>query len=313
MQTAANQKARTMTMTSASARTEPLPLAPPRRLGRWIIITLLVLMGGLVAQSLVSNPRFGWPVVAEFFFDERILKGLGNTFMLTVVSMFIGVVLGGVLGIMTLSPSRIISGAAGAYIWFFRGTPVFVQLLFWGSISALYPVISLGIPFGPQWFEMSANSLITPIAAAILGLGLNEAAYMAEIVRASIKSVDNGVREAAQALGMGRFLTLRRIVLPQAMPVLIPPTGNQVIGMLKTSSLVAVLAFPELLYSAQLIYSVNYQTIPLLITASLWYLLVTTVLTIGQYFLERHYGRSLTAIQPRKKPLTRLSRNGESA
>ena len=291
-------------MTSTIPPLSSLPIARPRRVGRSIIVVVLFVVGGLVAYSLVTNPRFGWPIVAEWFFSERILAGLGNTLMLTVISMVIGIVLGGVLGIMTLSTNKIILGAAGMYIWFFRGTPVFVQLLFWGSISALYPVISLGIPFGPQWFEFSANSVITPLGAAILGLGLNEGAYMAEIVRASIKSVDSGQREAAGALGMSRFLTLWRVVLPQAMPILIPPTGNQVIGMLKTSSLVAVLAFPELLYSAQLIYAVNYQTIPLLITASLWYLLVTTVLTIGQYFLEKYYGRSLAALQPRKRPST---------
>ncbi|RWZ68349.1 amino acid ABC transporter permease [Labedella populi] len=282
-------------------RSAPLPVARQRHYGRWVVVVVLVAVGGFVTFSLVTNPRFGWPVVFEWFTSERILSGLLNTLELTLISMVIGVVLGGVVGIMRLSTNPVIAGASWAFVWFFRGTPVFVQLLFWGSISALYPVIVLGVPFGPSFAEFSANDLITPFAAAILGLGLNEAAYMAEIVRAGVRSVDEGQREAAAALGMGRARIMWRVVLPQAMPVLIPPTGNELIGLLKTTSMVAVLAFPELLYSAQLIYAVNYQTIPLLITASLWYLIVTSVLSIGQYVLERHYGRSFSARVSRKK------------
>jgi len=287
------------TSTNETARTS-LPIARQKHIGRWIVVLVLLAIGGLVAYSMVTNPRFGWPIVAEWFASPRILAGLVNTLQLTGISMVIGVVLGGVVGVMRLSNNPIIAGAAWAYIWFFRGTPVFVQLLFWGSISALYPVIVLGVPFGPSFLEFSANDVITPFGAAILGLALNEAAYMAEIVRAGVKSVDEGQREAAAALGMGRARIMWRVVLPQAMPVLIPPTGNELIGLLKTSSMVAVLAFPELLYSAQLIYSVNYQTIPLLIVASAWYLIVTTVLSVGQYFLERHYGRSFNARVSRK-------------
>lgn len=280
---------------SSDAPDRTLPIARPKHLGRWAVVVVLLALVGLVVYSLVTNERYNWPVVFEWFLSPRILAGLWNTLELTVISMIVGVVLGGVVGIMRLSKNPVIAGVATFYIWFFRGTPVFVQLLFWGSISALYPVIVVGIPFGPSFGEFSANDVVTPFAAAILGLGLNEAAYMAEIVRAGVKSVDDGQREAAAALGMGRMRILRRVVLPQAMPVLIPPTGNELIGLLKTSSMVAVLAYPELLYSAQLIYSVNYQTIPLLITASLWYLIVTTVLSIGQYFLERHFGRSFSS------------------
>jgi polar amino acid transport system permease protein len=236
-------------------------------------------------------------VAFDYFTSARILGGLWRTIHLTAISMTIGIVLGIVLALMRQSRSRLVASAAWAYIYFFRGTPVFVQLLFWGSISALYPTLSLGLGFGPSLGHFSANDLITPYVAAILGLGLNEAAYMAEIVRAGLKSVDRGQHEAATALGMTPAATMRHVVLPQAMRIIIPPTGNQLIGMLKTSSLVAVLAYPELLYSAQLIYSVNYQTIPLLITASLWYLIVTSVLTVGQYFLERRFGRSDLALQ----------------
>ncbi|MGH3049723.1 MAG: amino acid ABC transporter permease, partial [Gaiellaceae bacterium] len=193
-------------------------------------------------------------------------------------------------------------------IWFFRGTPVLVQLLFWYNIAALYPKISLGIPFGPQFAHVDANSLITPFLAATLGLGLNEAAYMAEIVRAGIISVSEGQTEAALALGMTRLQTMRRIVLPQAMRVIVPPTGNETISMLKTSSLASVIALSELLYSAQLIYSVNYRTIQLLIVASIWYLIVTTVLSFGQYYVERHFGRGASRRLP-DTPLQKLRRN----
>jgi polar amino acid transport system permease protein len=222
--------------------------------------------------------------------------------------MAIGIVLGVLLAVMRLSPNPLVSAASWTYIWLFRGTPVLVQILFWAFISALYPSISLGIPFGPQFAEFNANDLITPFVAGMLALGLNEGAYMAEIVRAGIISVAEGQTEAAKSLGMSRMLTMRRIVLPQAMRVIIPPTGNETISMLKTTSLVSVIAVGDLLYSAQLIYAVNYRTIPLLIVASIWYLIVTTVLTVGQFYVERHYGRG-TARELPETPLQRLRRN----
>jgi polar amino acid transport system permease protein len=247
-------------------------------------------------------------VVRHYFFSSQVLGGLVVTLELTVVAMAIGIVLGVVLAVMRLSTNPLVSSASWSYIWFFRGTPVLVQLLFWNFIAALYPQISLGIPFGPQFAHLDANSLITPFVAAILGLGLNEGAYMAEIVRAGILSVDEGQTDAAHSLGMTRLQTLRRIVLPQAMRVIIPPTGNETISMLKTSSLVSVIAYRELLYSVQLIYAVNFLQIPLLIVASLWYLIVTSVLSIGQYFLEQYFGRG-TARGRRQTALERLWRN----
>src|SRR5205085_6531999 len=210
-----------------------------------------------------------------------------KTLELTVISMAVGIILGVVLAVMRLSPNPLVSSFSWLYIWFFRGTPLLVQLLFWGFIAALFPKISLGVPFGgPAIINVSANSLIPAFVAAILGLGLNEGAYMAEIVRAGIISVDEGQTMAAQSLGMSRLQTLRLIVLPQAMRVIIPPTGNETISMLKTSSLVAVIAYQDLLYSVQLIYAVNFRQIPLLMVACLWYLIVTTVLSIGQYYVE---------------------------
>src|SRR5436305_2296273 len=222
--------------------------------------------------------------------------------------MAIGIVLGTALAVMRLSPNPLVSGGSWVYIWFFRGTPVLVQLLFWYNIAALYPKIALGIPFGPAFVHIDANSAITPFTAAILGLGLNEGAYMAEIVRAGIISVPQGQGDAAQSLGMTRLQTMRRIVLPQAMRVIIPPTGNETIPMLTSTSLATVIALTELLYTVQLIYAVNYRQIPLLLVASIWYLIVTSSLSVGQYYVERYFGRGTARAAP-LTPLQRLRRN----
>ncbi len=277
---------------------------PVRHPGRWVAAAFVLLLAVTVLNSIATNPRFEWGLVQQYFFSSQVLHGLRVTLELTVIAMAIGIVLGVVLAVMRLSLNPLVSTASWFYIWLFRGTPVLVQLLFWQFISALYPTISLGIPFGPELVHGDANTLITPFAAAILGLGLNEGAYMAEIVRAGIISVDEGQTDAAQALGMSRLQTMRRIVLPQAMRVIIPPTGNETISMLKTSSLVSVIAYAELLYSVQLIYSVNFKQIPLLLVASIWYLIFTSLLSIGQYYIERHFGRGAS----RNAPLTPLQR-----
>ena len=282
---------------------------PVRHAGRWVATIVVAFVAVVIVHSVATNPRFGWGTVGHYLFSSRILHGLVVTLELTAVSMAIGIVLGVLLAVMRLSPNPLVAGASGFYIWFFRGTPVLVQILFWSFISALYPRISLGIPFGgPEFLHGNANTLITPFLAAILALGLNEAAYMAEIVRAGIISVDEGQTEAASALGLTRLQTMRRIVLPQAMRVIIPPTGNETISMLKTTSLVSVIAYPELLYSAQLIYAVNYLQIPLLLTASIWYLVVTSVLSVVQYYIERHFGRGTSSRQAPDSMLTRIRR-----
>jgi polar amino acid transport system permease protein len=282
---------------------------PVRHAGRWVATVVVAFIAVVIVHSVATNPRFGWGTVGHYLFSSRILHGLVVTLELTAVSMAIGIVLGVLLAVMRLSPNPLVAGASGFYIWFFRGTPVLVQILFWSFISALYPRISLGIPFGgPEFLHGNANTLITPFLAAILALGLNEAAYMAEIVRAGIISVDEGQTEAASALGMTRLQTMRRIVLPQAMRVIIPPTGNETISMLKTTSLVSVIAYPELLYSAQLIYAVNYLQIPLLLTASIWYLVVTSVLSVVQYYIERHFGRGSSSREAPDSMLTRIRR-----
>ena len=295
-------------LAAPAVRSDEIKAVQVRHPGRWLAAVIILVVAAAFANSAATNPRFGWGIVGHYFLSRRILDGLVVTLELTALAMAIGIVGGVVLAVMRLSPNPLVGGASWLYIWFFRGTPVLVQLLFWFNIAALYPRIALGIPFGPQFVHFNANTLITTFAAATLGLGLNEAAYMAEIVRAGIISVDEGQTDAGQALGMTRLQTMRRIVLPQAMRVIVPPTGNETISMLKTSSLASVLALPELLYASQLIYAVNYRTIQLLIVASIWYLIVTTVLSFGQYYVERYFGRGASRELP-DTPLQRLRRS----
>lgn len=281
---------------------------PVRHPGRWVSGAVVLVLAAMfvhtvvfarVQRGTVKQTRFGWDVVGQYFLSRQVLDGLLITLELTVIAMAIGIIGGVLLAVMRLSANPLLSGASWVYIWFFRGTPVLVQLLFWFNLSYLFPKLALGVPFGPELVHFDANTLITPFIAASVGLGLNEAAYMAEIVRAGILSVDEGQNEAAQSLGMTRLTTLRRVVLPQAMRVVIPPTGNEVISMLKTSSLASVITVTELLYSVQLIYARTYQVVPMLITASIWYLIVTSVLTSGQFYVERFYARGSSRRLPR--------------
>jgi polar amino acid transport system permease protein len=269
----------------------PIEAVPARHPLRWVSGIIVLILIAMAVHTVIYNPRFQWSVVSQYLTSQAIIGGIELTLLLTALSMLIGITGGTLLAIMRLSPNPLLAGFAGTYVWVFRGTPLLVQLLFWSFLQALYPTLSIGVPFGPSFWTFHASSLITPIVAAVLGLGLNEAAYMSEIVRAGILSVDVGQIEASLALGFRRLQVMRLIVLPQAMRVIIPPTGNQTIGMLKTSSLASVIAIQELLYSAQIIYSRNYETIPLLIVASVWYIALTSILSIGQYYLERHFGR----------------------
>ncbi|GEB15015.1 amino acid ABC transporter permease [Pimelobacter simplex] len=280
-------------------------VVPTRHPGRWAMAAvILVLVAGAITQ-VIGNERFQWDVVGDYLFAEPILQGVARTLMLTVAAMTIGVVLGVVVAVLRLSPNPILSSAAWAYSWFFRGTPLLVQLLFWYFLGALYPTIGAGS------FSWSANDLISPLTAALLGLGLNEAAYMSEIVRGGILSVPPGQAEAASAVGMRRSQVMRRVVLPQAMRVIIPPTGNETIGMLKHTALVLVIGYSELMTSASLIYSRTYQTIPLLIVAALWYLAISAVLSVGQFFIERHFGRGFSHHRVSRRG-SRATRKGEA-
>jgi len=289
-------------------RPEEIRAVPLRHPGRWAVTAILLVLAAMFVHDVITNPRFGWGVVGNYFLAPEIISGVERTLELTFFAMAVGVILGVVFAVMRLSPNPIVSGAAWLYIWFFRGTPVYVQLLFWYVISALQPNISLGIPFGPEFVHMSVNSIVTPFVAALLGLGLNEGAYYAEIVRAGILSVDHGQFEAAQSLGMRRSPLMRRIVLPQAMRVIVPPTGNETISMLKTTSLAVVVTYPELMYQTVNIAARTYETIPLYIMASFWYLLLSTILTIGQYYVERYYARGSSFALP-PTPIQRLRRN----
>ena len=276
-----------------SATPEPIEAVPVRHPGRWAAVAVLAVLAAMFVHTVLTNDNFRWNVVGRYLFSAPVLNGLRNTLVLTVLAMLIGIVGGIALAVMRLSPNPVLSSVAAGYIWLFRGTPQIAQLLFWNFLAALYPRLSLGIPFGPEFVSFDTNQLINQFTACLLGLGLNEAAYMAEIVRGGLQSVDHGQSEAAGALGMSRGQTLRRVVLPQAMRVIIPPTGNETISMLKTTSLVVVIGYFELMTSVQRIYSVNFQTIPLLIVAAIWYLALTSVLSVGQGFVERRYGRGV--------------------
>lgn len=267
-------------------------IVPVRHPLRWVATAVVLVLVAMLAHGLVTNRAFEWDVVAAYILSTQIVLGVLRTLELTVFAMAIGLGLGTVVALMRLSPNPLLTGISWAYTWFFRSIPVLVQLIFWFNFGALYKSVSLGVPFGPELLTGTTNSLITPMSAALLGLGLSQAAYTAEVIRAGILAVDPGQTKAAKALGMSNALVFRRIVLPQAMRLIIPPVGNEVISMIKNTSLVSVVALAELLYSAQLIYSRNYQTIPLLIVASLWYLVIVSLLSVGQHFLERHYAHA---------------------
>jgi polar amino acid transport system permease protein len=296
----------------AAARDDELRAVKARHPGRWVAGAVVLVLAAALAKSVISNPRFQWDVVGEYLFAEPILDGVWATILLTVLAMVIGVVLGVALAVMRMSPNPLVSMPAQVYIEFFRGTPLLVQVIFWFNIAALYPSIGLGVPFiGDPFVDIDTRHLLTPYAAGLAALATNEGAYMAEIVRAGFLSVDEGQTDAAQALGMNRLLIVRRIVLPQAMRVIIPPTGNETITMLKSTSLVSVIAVTELFYTAQVIYARNYQTIPLLIVICLWYLTLTSLLSVVQRRIERHYARGAVRMthQPwRSRMLGRLAR-----
>lgn len=298
------------------SRPDPAPaVVPVRHPWRWVASAVVVVVAAMLVNTLLFSHlerggtrqgRFQWGVVGQYLFAAPVLRGVVVTLELTVIAMAAGVAIGIVLAVMRLSPNRLLSGSAWLYIWFFRGTPVLVQLTFWYvGISYLYPHLALGVPFGASLWTFSSTTVVTSFVAGALGLSLNEGAYMSEIVRAGIIAVDEGQSEAAASLGMTRSQTLRRIVLPQAMRIIIPPTGNETISMLKTTSLVSVIAGVDLFQATQNISNANYEVVPLLIVASLWYLFFTSVLTVGQYYVERHYARGASRQLP-PTPFQRL-------
>jgi len=271
---------------------ERIQAVPLRHPGRWIAAAIIVIAAFLLIYGAATNSAYQWSTYRQYLFDKRIGTGVWVTIQLTVYAMLLGVVLGVVLAVMRLSPNPVLKSTAWTYLWIFRGTPIYVQLVFWGLFASIYKTLDLGIPFVQQFAHFHIQSLNAAFFFAFLGLGLNEAAYMAEIVRAGIMSVNEGQTEAATALGMSWSLTMRRIVLPQAMRVIIPPTGNELISMLKTTSLVIAVPLTSDLYSqARQISGVNFRPVPLLLVASTWYLVVTSILMVGQFYVERHYAR----------------------
>lgn len=272
---------------------------PVPRPGVWVAAAIVALFAILLVHSLITNPNYRWDVVVQYLFDPRVLTGVVWTLLLTMGAMIIGIVLAVTSAIMRMGTNPILRGVAWFYIWFFRGTPIYTQLIFWGLISVIYPRIVLGVPFGPEFFNFDTKDVINAGVASLLGLGLNEGAYLSEIVRSGLQSVDKGQWEAATALGMKRSVVLRRIIIPQAMRVIVPPTGNETISMLKTTSLVLAVPFTmELTFVTNAIGNKNFLPVPLLIVAAIYYLVITSVLMVLQTFLERYYGRGVASDNP---------------
>ena len=283
----------------------PPRIVPRRHPGRLLAAAAALSLLAMVVNSVARNDAFQWDVVGRYFTTAAVLDGLLLTLWLTAAVMVLAFVLGTVLAVLRLSANPVLRTMSWGYIWIFRSTPLLVQLLFWFNIGALYPTLGLGIPFGPQFVTVTTVNLLGPTLTAVIGLTLHETAYAAEVVRGGILSVDPGQTEAAQALGLGRRRTLRRIVVPQAMRSIVPTAGNMLIGTLKGTSIVSVLAVHDLLFSVQLIYNRTYQVIPLLLVATLWYVAVTSVLSVGQYYVERYYARGSTRGLP-PTPLRQL-------
>ncbi|KFI69237.1 amino acid ABC transporter permease [Bifidobacterium magnum] len=276
---------------------------PVRKTGQIVAAVIVALLAAMLIKGLITNPRLEWNVVWKYLFNENVLAGVGYTLLLTVISMVVAIILAVILAIMRKSLNPVLRGVSWAYIWFFRGTPVYTQLVFWGLFSVLIPKLSLGIPFtSVEFWSINSSEVITAFNAAWLGLALNEAAYLSEIVRAGLEAVDPGQTEAAQALGMKRSQIMRRVILPQAMRIIIPPTGNETIGMLKTTSLVLAVPFTlDLQFATNAIASRIYKPIPLLLVAGLWYLFITSILMVLQSRLEKHFGKGFEARRVRTK------------
>ncbi|WP_327686265.1 amino acid ABC transporter permease [Streptomyces sp. NBC_00467] len=279
-------------LTPQTTGREAIKAIPVRHYGRYVTAVVAIALFVAIVYAF-SQGKINWGAVPDYFFDPRILDGVGQTLILTVLSMAIGIIGGILLAVMRLSNNPVTSSIAWFYIWFFRGTPVLVQLVVWFNLGLVFEFINLGPFYKDEW-----SDFMTPFLTALLGLGLNEAAYMAEICRAGLLAVDEGQTEASHALGMSQGKTLRRIVIPQAMRVIVPPTGNEVINMLKTTSLVAVVQFSELFRQAQDIGQTSGAPVEMLFLAAAWYLIMTSVLSVGQYYLERHYARGSSRSLP---------------
>jgi polar amino acid transport system permease protein len=258
---------------------------------RWIGTVIALLLASMFVHMMVTNPNLQWNVIGQYLLSHEILSGIGLTLELTLLAMLAGLAIGIIVAVMRLSDNVLLQQISWAWIWFFRGVPPLVQLIFWYNLASLVHSVSVGVPYGPTFISWQTNSIITPFTAALLGLSFTESAYAAEMIRAGIQAVNKGQVEAAHSLGMTGGQAMRRIVLPQALRIVIPPIGNDTISMLKFTSLVSVLALPDLLYSSQEIYARTYQTIPLLLVATIWYLVLTTILTVIEHAIEKRLRR----------------------
>lgn len=268
-----------------------LKLVPKRHVGRMIAAAVvLALLAGLVRAFTVG--QIEWSYVSQFLFAPAILAGLYNTLVMTVAAMAVGIVLGVVIAIMRISGNPVLSSIAVGYVWVFRGAPALLQLMLWFNLALIFPTMGI-----PGLFEFRTVDIMTPFVAAVLGLGISQGAYTSEVVRSGLLSVDSGQYEAARTIGMTQMKMLRRIVLPQAMRVMVPPIGNEVIGMVKLTSLASVIQYSEILHNAQIIYFANTRVLELLLVASFWYLFVVSVLSVGQHYIERYFGRGSKSIR----------------
>ncbi|HWC21558.1 MAG TPA: amino acid ABC transporter permease [Flexivirga sp.] len=284
-------------------------LVSRRKPARWAAAAVALVLAAMLLNTLFTNPRFEWAVVGDYFGSSAILRGLVLSLWLTAAVMVTGYVLGIGLAALRLSDNPVLRTASFGFVWLVRSVPPLVQLLFWFEIASLYPRLSLGIPFGPEFVSFQTAHLFSAVAAAYVALSIDAAAFASEIVRGGLLSVDHGQTEAASSIGLSRWRTFRRVVLPQAMPSIIPASGNMLIGMLKATSLVSVIAVQDLLGASELIYNDNFKIIPLLLVATIWYLVLTTILSIGQFLLERHFARGKRTSRPARS-LSQVWREG---
>ncbi len=278
-----------------------LPVRHRVQWGRWLAVAVAVVLLAQLVTSAITNPRYDWPTFGAYLFSPTILEALWFTVQLTVIGAVLGFLLGGLLALARLSGNQVLAAFSFGFIWLFRSIPLLVQVLFWGYLGALYPTIGLGIPFGPTFVDSATKDLLTPYTAAVIGIVLHQAAYGSEIVRAGILGVSTGQHDAARALGIPPAAHLLRITLPQALRTIVPPAANEVIGLIKGTTVVFILALPDLFYQVQVIYGRNGRIIPLLLVAVAWYALLTTVLSIGQHYLEKRLARGYGATSSAKK------------
>lgn len=282
-----------------------LTIVQARHPWRWVATAAVAVLVAMALHALVSNPAWDWATVGQYLFAPSIIRAVLLTLQLTVLGIVVGFVLGTVLAVMRLSPNPLLRAVSWTYIWIFRSVPLILQLLFWYNLALLYEAISFGVPFGPAFFEIGTMDLVGPVTAAVLGLALHQAAYAAEVVRSGFLGIDQGQLEAATALGIPRWRRFRRIQLPQAMRTIVPTAANELIGLAKGTSVVYIMALSELFYQVQVIYTRTGRVIPMLLVAAVWYLVLTTVLSIGQFYVERHYAKGALRVLP-PTPLQRL-------